>query len=129
MSGIGSALTGATQLAQYVIGMNSSTNSNTNGSGTSSSDVNTSVSDDTSSDTKTNTASASTTHSETDTSNVVQNSTDPGVISMLRNLASTAFSNSTDPSKTTGLLSGIIQQAGDAMTSIFGAQRNSGLYN
>lgn len=131
----------AVGLAEYVIG--TQTNTSTSGTGTSNINTNsyTDVVGTSSSDTKTLTGTATTnvtdttTGSETDTnsstsdSHTVQNSTDPGVVAMLRSLAQSAINNSTDPSKTTGILSGIIQQAGDAMTSIFGAVRNSGLYN
>lgn len=54
---------------------------------------------------------------------------DPGAIAMLRALATTAIGNSENPDATTGLLKGILQTAGDAMTKVFGQQSQAGLYN
>lgn len=83
----------------------------------------------TSSNTNVSGSDVTNTNTDTKTNNTVTNSADPGVITMLKNLAQTAISNSTDPTKVTGLISGIIQNAGDAMTAIFGQQKQSGLYD
>lgn len=88
------------------------------------------TSDTTTSVNSTNTANSSVTESNSSsTKSFTQAGADPGVIAMLKQLASTALSNSEDPSKTTGLLTGILQQAGDAIGSIFGKQSQAGIYN
>lgn len=70
---------------------------------------------------------SSTTNTSSDTKTT--NSADPDVINTLKGLAQQAITNSNDPSKTTGLISGILQTAGDAMTNIFGAQKAAGGYS
>ena len=57
------------------------------------------------------------------------NSADPDVIASLKGLAATALANSSDPSKTQGLISGILQNANDALTGVFGTQKSAGIYN
>ncbi len=139
LSGVGSALSGATDLAKFVLGSNSTTT--TSGSGTGTTNANNSASTQVQSETDTVSGTQSTSHTYQDiltgsettshnvSSNVIANTADPGVIASLKALAQTAIDNSNDPSKTTGLLSNILQQAGDAMTAIFGQQKQAGVYN
>lgn len=123
----GSALQAAVDLAKYVIGVQTTTNSTTSGTSSSATSSGTAVSDTT--DTNSTTQSETDTTGHTTSLTTTQNTTDPGVVASLRDLAQTAITNSTDPSKTTGILSGILQQAGDAMTSIFGTQKQAGIYD
>ncbi len=58
-----------------------------------------------------------------------QNVANPQYLNQLQNLASQAISNSNDPTKTTGLITGILQTAGDTIGGIFGTQQQSGMYN
>jgi hypothetical protein len=99
------ALNSAVGLAQFIMGSNTTTNTVTNGSGTT--DVATSV--EASSNTKLG--------------------ADPDVIAALKTLAGTAVSNSTDNNQVRDLLAGILQKAGDAMSTVFGKQSQAGLYN
>jgi len=110
-----SVLNTAVGLAEYLGG--STTNTLTNSSSNSSSSVISNV----------NTTSSDNTTTSSDTT--VSNSADPAVIAMLKQLANTAIANSTDQSKTQGLLTGILQQAGDAMKVVFGNQAQAGVYN
>lgn len=105
LGGIGSALQGATALAGYVLGNNTSTTSNTNGVTGNQQSVTTNVTDQ-------QVSSAS-----------------PIALDMLQKIAQLAINNSQDPTKTQGLIQGILQQAGDAMTTIFGKAAQSGVYN
>lgn len=57
------------------------------------------------------------------------NSADPEVIAAMKGLADQAISNSNDTSKTTGLVAGILQNAGDAMRGVFGKQNTAGIYD
>lgn len=115
IAGIGSIAQAAVGLTEYIFGSHSSTATDSNTSGSASTTV--SETDDTSNSSTTNSNSTTT------------NSADPAVIASLKQLASTAMSNSTDPTQTQNLLTGILQQAGDAMTSIFGTQNQAGIYN
>jgi hypothetical protein len=72
--------------------------------------------------------SNSTTSTQSTSDTKTTNSADPDVIANLKSLAAQAMSNANDPTKTQGLISGILQSAGDAMTSIFGAQKAAGGY-
>lgn len=117
MSAIGEVTQAAVQLTEYILG----TTTTASGSTKSTNQANTQVTDNSDTDTTTNTS----TNSQT----VNQNTADPGIIAMLKSLASTAISNSTDPASTTQLLSGVIQTATDAMTTVFGQQKQAGLYN
>jgi hypothetical protein len=127
--GVGSIISAATDLAKYVIGVNTSTA--TSGLTDNKSNVTTGVTADTDTTQTTTGRTTTTGQSITDTqsSSTTQNFADPTVIAALKQFASTAISNSTDPTKTQGLLQGILQTAGDAMTSIFGNQSQAGLYN
>lgn len=119
IAGIGSIASAAVNLAEYVIGTNSTNTVTGNSSSNTSSYADTNVSSSSDTTSTTNTSSNQTT----------TNSADPGVIQTLKDLASTAISNSTDPTKTQGLLSGILQSANDAMTSVFGNQKQAGVYD
>lgn len=143
LTGIGSIASAAVDITKFLIGNNTVTN--TNGSTNSATHADTTVSSesDVATDIATNTdkrtlgtvttsgenKTATTNDVSTNTFNQISNSADPGVIAMLKQLAGTAISNSTDPSKTTGLLSGILQSAGDAMAAVFGQQKQAGVYN
>lgn len=111
LDGLGSALQGATALAQYVLGVNTSSTTNSNGTTDSSSHADTTVTSD------------NKTKSETATS------IDPDIFAMFKSMAVTADNNSKNPVQAQGLISGILQQAMDTMTSIFGRGNQSGLYN
>lgn len=138
-TGIGGVAAAAVDLTKYILGVNTTTKMDTSGSTNSSavtsSNADTTVTSDTDTDvstrgsSNTSTSNFQQTDTNTKTNNFVQNSADPGVISSLKNLASQAISNSNDPDKTTGLLKGILQTAGDAMSAIFGQQKQTGLYN
>lgn len=125
--GIGGVATAAVNLTEYILG----SQTKTSGSGTTVTDQHANTTVTSMSDTATNSTTNTATSGETDTktNNTVTNSADPGVIAMLKQLASTAIANSTDSAKTTGLLSGILQTAGDAMTAVFGQQKQAGVYN
>jgi hypothetical protein len=129
VTGVGAIISAATDLAKYVIGVNTSTN--TSGLTDTKSNVTTKVAADTDTTQTTTGRTTTTGQSITDTTNTqtTQNFADPTVIAALKQFASTAISNSTDPNKTQGLLQGILQTAGDAMTSVFGQQSQSGIYN
>lgn len=129
----GTTDTSSSSTADVIAGSTSNTDTyNTNYSDVSS-NTNTTQTNTTASSTgssgQTSDTTGVTNYATTDTSGFTQNSADPGVIATLKNLAQTAISNATDPNKTTGLISNIIQQAGDAMTSIYGQQNEAGLYD
>lgn len=125
----GAAITAASGLASKLLGGDQSTSS----SGTTETAAGQTVADATTSNsldvTSNSNASWTNTASGTNTSSTTSASADPGVIATLKALASTAIGNSTDPSKTTGILSGFLQSAGDAIGAIFGQQSQAGIYN
>lgn len=139
------AVAAAAGIAKALIPTNTTTTSNGNGtsssSGSSSSEQDSDVSSTVNSTTNTQQIINSlqnifstqdvkgTSDQLTTNDSVTKASADPDVIANLKQLAQTAINNSTDTSKTTGLISGILQTAGDAMTSIFGQQKQAGIYN
>jgi hypothetical protein len=123
VSGIGAIAGAAVDLAKFVIGQH--TDATIQGTGKTAFSNQT----DTATSAHSETDNTSTTNTDVQTSGSTINSADPGVIASLKALAQQAISNSNDPSKTTGLISGILQTAGDAMTQIFGQQKQAGIFN
>ena len=142
LSGIGSIISGVAQTAQTIDNIiNSALGGHKNVAQDSLVDATTKTSaeqattEDTETDKATTTAGydnswqSVVTNMNERTTGTVANTADAGAISTLRNLAGAAIANSTDPNKTTDLLHGILQTAGDAMTAVFGKQSQSGGYN
>ena len=79
----------------------------------------------------TGTTTNSTTGSQTTVNNnTVVNSSDPAVVAALKSLANEALSNSSNAAgNTSGVVSGIFQSALDSLSSVFGQQAQSGVYN
>lgn len=126
---IGSALEGATQLMQYVIGMNTQTNTSGTSSSSSSLNATTQASSNTLTTTNQDVNTASNSSTNTSQTTTSQNTTDPGVVASMKALAQQAITNSTNPAATTGLMTSFIQNATDAMTAVFGTAKQAGVYN
>jgi hypothetical protein len=119
----------AVNLIEYVVGTQTKSSTSTGGVSDTLSNATATVSQETDKDTSSDTSTSSSSSSNTHTATNTVNSADPEAIATLKSLANQAISNSNDPSKTTGLLSGLLQNAGDAMTAIFGQQKQAGVYN
>lgn len=77
----------------------------------------------------TDTTTGSTGTTKTSGTSKTVGSADADVIATMKGLVNTAIYNSTDEEKTRGLITGILQNAGDAMKGIFGKQTQAGIYN